>query len=714
MKEDTSIMDERKERIYNYIKSENYIPLKRHEMALVLDVPNLERELFEDIINQLLNDGKIVETKKGKLMLPSGLNMASGIFTGNQRGFGFVTADEGFDRDIFIPAEYVHGAMHKDRVLVRITNDPNGDRRAEGQILKILQKGTDNIVGTFELLEGFGFVTCDDKKFTQDIFVQRSNTKGAVSGSKVVVKIIKRSEGTSRSPEGVITEILGHKDDPGVDILSIIRQFDLPQDFSEKSHAQAEKIPLDITQAEIDGREDFRNTLIVTIDGDDSKDFDDGVSLDILENGNFELGVHIADVSHYVTEGSPLDKEALQRGTSYYLVDRVIPMIPHRLSNGICSLNPKVDRLTLSCIMEIDRSGEVIGHRICKSVIHSHGRLTYTKVNEVIEKENPEIMAEYEEFVPMLKDMNKLRLILGKKRQRRGSVNFDFPEAKIILDKDGTVLDIKPYERNLATNLIEEFMLVANETVAEDYFWQDMPFVYRNHETPDEQKIENLKKTLRNFGYYIKGQNDVHPKAMQKILTEISGKPEENIVSRIVLRSMKQAKYQPENYGHFGLAAKYYCHFTSPIRRYPDLQIHRIIKDNLEGRLNDKRIKHYDRILTDISLQCSTKERLAEEAERETDKLKMVDYMSERIGETFEGIVSGVTGWGIYVELDNTVEGMIALAGMTDDYYTYDEANLQVIGKNSGKQYKLGDRLKVVVAKTDKEMRTIDFAFAEE
>lgn len=711
MKND-EIMNGRKERIYEYIKSEDYLPLKRHELCVILDVPADERQQFEDIISQLLSEGKVIETKKGKIMLPKELNMVAGVFTGNAKGFGFVTADEGFDRDIFIPAEYTGGAMHKDKVMVRVATTASNGKRAEGQIVSIVERGTDNLVGTFELLKGFGFVTCDDKKVAQDIFVSKENTRGAVSGHKVVVKITKRPDG-SRSPEGVITEILGHIDDPGVDILSIIRQYDLPQDFNEAAYVQTEKINLDITTAEIEGREDFRNMVTVTIDGDDSKDFDDAVSLDILENGNFQLGVHIADVSHYVTEGSPLDKEAYNRGTSYYLVDRVIPMIPHKLSNGICSLNPNEDRLTLSCIMEISRTGEVVAHKICESVIHSHARLTYTKVNKIIQFEDAELCEEYKDFVPMLKDMNKLRMILGKKRQHRGSVNFDFPEAKILLDKNGKVLDIAPYDRNWATNLIEEFMLVCNETVAEDYFWQEAPFVYRNHETPDDEKVENMKKLLRTFGYRIKGQNEVHPKEIQAILNAVAGKPEEHIISRIVLRSMKQARYQEENVGHFGLAAKYYCHFTSPIRRYPDLQIHRIIKENLKGNLGENRARHYDRILPVVCKQCSTKERLAEEAERETDKLKMVEYMSERIGQVFDGIISGVTGWGIYVELDNTVEGMVALNGMTDDFYDFDEVNLQVIGRRNNKVYRLGDKVTVMVAKADKEQRTMDFVFTK-
>ena len=708
-----SLFDLRKERIYQYIKSEGYIPLKRKELAVMLDVPKEDREDFEQILDQLLAEGRIISSKKGKLMLPREMRMVAGTFLGHPKGYGFVTAEEGFETDIFIPSEGVNGAMHNDKVMVRIVSDGDGKKRPEGQVVKILSPGTDHIVGTFESIKGFGFVTCDDKRFTQDIFIAKGDTMGAVDGHKVVVKLTKRPEG-NRSPEGVITEILGHMDDPGVDILSIVRQYGLPGEFDEAVMAQTEKVPLEITSAELESREDFRNWVTVTIDGDDSKDFDDAVSLTILENGNFELGVHIADVSHYVTEGSPLDQEALRRGTSYYLVDRVIPMLPHKLSNGICSLNPDEDRLTLSCIMEIDRGGNVLSHRVVKGVIHSHARLTYSNVNKIIQFGDPDLSKTYEDLVPMLLDMNKLRQILNRKRQKRGSVNFDFPESKIVLDKEGHVLDILPAERNWATNLIEEFMLICNETVAEDFFWQEIPFVFRNHETPDMEKIATLKRILRPFGYRIKGQNEVHPKEFQSLLAEIEDKPEEHILSRMVLRSMKQAKYQPENLGHFGLAAKYYCHFTSPIRRYPDLQIHRIIKEALDGKLTERRMSHYDHLLDAVCRQCSSKERLADEAERETDKLKMVEYMEERIGEIYSGLISGVTSWGIYVELGNTVEGMVPLSTLEDDFYEYQEEQLQVVGKHTGRTFRLGDEVWVQVVKADRDSRTIDFAFTEE
>lgn len=702
---------ERKDKIISLVRDENFPPLKRGEMRSVMNVSPEEKNEFDSLIDELISEGKLVETKKGKIMDSEKLGLFAGEFLGNQKGFGFVRLENSDGNDVFIPAGAVNGAMHKDKVLIRITAPSERGKRAEGEVIKVLEKAKGNIVGTFELLKGFGFVVCDDRK-TEDIFIPKEKTKGAVTGSKVVVKITKTRE-NGRSPEGEITEVIGYIDDPGVDILSVIKQFDLPLEFPQEVMEQIENIPLEVLPEETEGREDLRDWVTVTIDGDDSKDFDDAVSLEMTDNGNYRLGVHIADVTHYVTEGSPLDEEALERGTSYYLVDRVIPMLPHKLSNGICSLNPDEDRLTLSCIMEINKHGELVDHKICKSVIHSHCRMTYTKVNNVIEHNDPDQCEEYKEFVPMLRLMNELRVILNEKRKKRGSVNFDFPETKIILDENGKVTDIKPYERNLATNLIEEFMLVCNETVAEDYYWQSVPFVFRNHECPDEEKIESLKQIIKSFGYYIKGQNEIHPKEIQQLIEKISGTSEEHVISRLVLRSMKQAKYQSENYGHFGLAAQYYCHFTSPIRRYPDLQIHRIIKEAMDGKMTDSRRKRYEKILPAVANRCSVMERLADDAERETDKLKMVEYMSGKIGEEFEGIISGLTSWGIYVELPNTVEGMVSVNSMDDDYYTYEEKKLLYRGENTGKVYKMGDNVKVKVLKTDSQLRTIDFGFVE-
>lgn len=705
----------RKERIKEYINSENYLPLKRHELAVMLDVPVADIDMFNSVIDSLISEGSAVETKKGKIMPAEKLNIYPGIFTGNAKGFGFVRID-GMENDIFIPSDSVNGAMNKDKVLVKINERPHDGFRAEGEIIKITENGNYGIVGTFDAVKNYGFVIPDDKKIGRDIYIPAGKTKGAVSGHKVVVKITKRATDKS-SAEGVVTEIIGHINDPGVDIMSIIKQFELPGDFPDDVKKQIESIDPDVIDENLTvGRDDYRDILTVTIDGDDSKDFDDAVSVKVLDNGNYELGVHIADVTEYVTENSPLDKEALRRATSIYLVDRVIPMLPHKLSNGICSLNPNVDRLALSCVMEINQKGDVVSHKISKSVIRSDMRMTYKIVNDILKDENSPYRKEYAPFINMFEDMLGLRNLLLIKRKRRGSVNFDLPECEIVLNEIGEPIDIKPHERNIATSIIEEFMLICNETVAEDYYWLELPFVYRNHEAPDEEKIKTLSRFIYNFGYRFKGKNDgeVHPKDIAKLLDAVSGKPEEHIISRTVLRSMKQAKYMPENLGHFGLASKYYCHFTSPIRRYPDLQIHRIIKENLDGKLNDKRIKHYNKILTEVSEQSSKRERLAEEAERETDRLKQVQYMSKHIGETYDGIISGVTGWGIFVELSNTVEGLVALNSLADDYYIYDESNMCVVGQHTGKKYSLGDKVSVIVEKTDIAMRTIDFILNEE
>ncbi len=703
---------ERKKLVKEFVNSQEYIPLRRGEMRVVLQVPKQEQEYFNAVIDSLMLSGDIYETKKGKIVTTSSINLYPAVFISNPKGFGFARLEDSNDNDVYIPPENTFNAMHKDKVLVRITHPAYGTKRALGEIVKILSQSTEVIVGTFDEGKGFGFVVCDDRKIN-DIFIPKGSTKGAVTGSKVVVNVTKHPS-PNKCAEGEIVEVLGHKDDPGVDILSIIRQFNLSVDYPEDVYEQTENMPEDITNAEIEGREDLRNIITVTIDGDDSKDFDDAVSLEILDNGNYNLGVHIADVSHYVTENSPLDKEAYKRGTSVYMADRVIPMLPHRLSNGICSLNPNVDRLTLSCIMEIDHSGNVINHRVVEAVINSKCRMTYTKVNKVIEHHDNEQIKEYMDFVPMLEDMNKLRLILNHKRKQRGSVNFDFPETKITLDNNGKVINIGPYERNFATNLIEEFMLVCNETIAEDYYWQETPFVFRNHEQPDGEKIEGLKKLISAFGYKIKGKDEIHPKEIQSLVEKVGGTPQEHIISRMILRSMKQAKYQAENLGHFGLAAKFYCHFTSPIRRYPDLQIHRIIKEVINGGILPNRINHYDKILSEVAYHCSTTERTAADAERESDRLKMAQYMSEHIGEEYYGIISGVTSYGIYVELDNTVEGMVSLNAIEDDFYDYEEENLCVVGKRTGKIYRLGDNVKIKVIRADIQARTVDFMFAYE
>ena len=700
-----TILEERKKTIYQFICDEFYVPMKAKEMAVVLSVPKSQRSELQEVLDALVMDGRIEVTSKGKYIKSEGKYL-TGTFTAHARGFGFVSI-EGEEEDIFIPESQVHGAFHMDTVQVAITSENTG-RRREGTITKIISRGTTRIVCTYEKSKTFGFAVPDNPKFGSDIFIPQERSKGAVSGHKVVVEITDYGK-EGRKPEGKVVEIIGHINDPGTDIMSIVKAYDLPVEFSEKIMHQVENVSNEVSTADMAGRMDFREWQTVTIDGEDAKDLDDAITL-TKEGDNYKLGVHIADVSNYVQEHSALDVEALSRGTSVYLVDRVIPMLPHKLSNGICSLNAGENRLTLSCVMTIDPKGNVIDHTIAESVIKVDRRMSYTSVKKILEDHDENEIREYENLVPMFELMRELAAILRKKRMKRGSIDFDFPETKIVLDEKGKPIEIKPYERNVATKIIEDFMLIANETVAQDYFWQELPFVYRTHDNPDTEKIKKLSTFINNFGYSIHiGQDEVHPKALQKLLQKIDGTPEDALLSRLTLRSMKQAKYTTMSTGHFGLATPYYCHFTSPIRRYPDLQIHRIIKDNLRGRMNAKKIEHYDKILPEVAKHSSEMERRADEAERETDKLKKVEYMSERIGEVFEGVISGVTEWGFYVELPNTVEGLVHVTTLVDDYFHYNESTYELVGEVTNIRYKLGQRVHVMVTGTDRILRTIDF-----
>lgn len=716
------------------MNDKSYVPMKAKELAMLLGIPKSQRDELTQVLDYLVSEGRIGISKKGKYGKPEVFSV-NGIFCGHPKGFGFVTV-EGMEQDVFIPEDRTGAALHGDRVQIVVESQDRGSgRRAEGSVLKVLEHANKEVVGYYQKSKGFGFVIPDNQKISKDIFIPQGCDMGAVTGHKVVARI-KEFGDANHKPEGVVTEILGHVNDPGTDILSIVRAYGLPEEFPPEVMDEVEGCPDEVAvpgmtrdeetwdgpygigdltspadwTGDLAGRLDLRGLRTVTIDGEDAKDLDDAVTLCRNGQGGYILGVHIADVSHYVKEGRPLDKEALKRSTSVYLVDRVIPMLPHKLSNGICSLNAGTDRLALSCIMELDVQGNVLDHKIAETVIHVDRRMTYTAVNAIVTDGDETVMAEYEGFVPMFMLMKEVSDILREKRKKRGAIDFDFPESKIILDAQGKPLEIKPYERNAATKIIEDFMLAANETVAEDYFWQSLPFLYRTHDNPDPEKMKQLGTFIHNFGYFIRlQQGEIHPKELQKLLDKIEGTPEEVLLSRLTLRSMKQAKYTTLCSGHFGLAARYYTHFTSPIRRYPDLQIHRIIKESLKGGLGDKRAGHYEAILPGVAMQTSALERRAEEAERETDKLKKCEYMSRFIGQEFDGVISGVTNWGLYVELPNTVEGLVRISELRDDYYIFDEQHYELVGEMTRKTFKLGQPIRVQVASTDRLLRTVDF-----
>ncbi|MGN0376460.1 MAG: ribonuclease R [Suilimivivens sp.] len=711
---DQNLYEKRKNLICELVEDEFYVPMKEKELAIFMQVKPEERTQFKQILEELLAEGKLLLTKRGKYLKGEGRpGELIGTFISNARGFGFVEI-EGREQDLFIPEDSVNGAFHKDQVQVELLKNQHG-KRQEAKVVRILAHSITRVVGTFEKSKTFGFVIPDNDKIATDIFIPGERSKGAVNGHKVVVELTDYGD-EKHKPEGKVVEIIGHVNDPGVDIMSVVRGFELPVEFEEKVLNQAQRVSREVSEADRAGRRDLRDIMMVTIDGEDAKDLDDAVNV-FKKDGNYCLGVHIADVTNYVQENSALDREALKRGTSVYLVDRVIPMLPHALSNGICSLNQGVDRLALSCLMTVNHKGEVIDYEIVESVINVNRRMSYTAVKKILEDEDQDTIKEYEELVPMFRLMQELSEILREKRKKRGSIDFDFPESKIILDEKGIPLEIKPYERNTATRVIEDFMLLANETVAQHFYWMELPFVYRTHDTPDPEKILKLGTFINNFGYNIKiksGDNEIHPKEIQKLLCRIEGSDEEALISRLTLRSMKQAKYTVNCTGHFGLACPYYCHFTSPIRRYPDLQIHRIIKEQLRGRMKEERIEHYRAILPDVAKHSSEMERRADEAERETDKLKKAQYMKQRIGEIYEGVISGITAWGIYVELPNTVEGMIHVSRLAGDYYYYKEETYEMLGRDTGRCFKLGQKVKILVDDVDLMTKSIDFVLADE
>ena len=726
----------RKKIVYDLICCKEYQPMRAKDLAVLLQVPAGKRDELHEILDMLLEEGKITINKRGKYEAVRGSQKEqekeekkgkrdkkekkkkeaqkylTGIFVGHAKGFGFVELLDENGEDIYIPEEETGGAFHGDKVQVALKKENKPGKRREGRVIKVLERGTREIVGTFQESAGFGFVVPDNQRFLRDIFIQKENFLGARNQDKVVVEI--RDYGTrKRSPEGKIIQVLGNSEEKGIDVLSVAKSCGLPMEFPEKVLNQAERIRESLNEGDFYGRLDLRDVPMVTIDGEDAKDLDDAVSLS-KEGNLFHLGVHIADVSNYVQYSSALDREALKRGTSVYLVDRVIPMLPKKLSNGICSLNAGEDRLALSCLMDIDEKGKVVSHGIAETVIHVNERMTYTDVKKILRKEDQQLAERYREFLPMFFQMEELSALLRKRRKKRGAIDFDFPESKIELDENGKPVRIYPYEQNVATRIIEDFMLAANETVAQEYAQAGIPFVYRTHDTPDMEKMEPVLELVHRAGVKVKkSKEEIRPKEVQKILKELEGKDSEDFFSRLILRSMKQAKYTTECTGHFGLAARYYCHFTSPIRRYPDLQIHRIIKENLRGKMTEAKMSHYEEILDEVARQSSATERRAEEAERETIKMKKAEYMENQIGEIFEGVISGVTDWGLYVELPNTVEGLVHVNSLMDDYYVYDSVHYTLTGERKKRSFAIGQKVKVRVAQADARERTVDFVLAD-
>lgn len=751
MAQENEQFERRKKVIYDMICDKQYIPMKIKEMAILLQVPRENRQQLKDVLDALMIDGKIEVTSKGKYRKASA-KLLQGTFLAHPRGYGFVEI-ESRESDIFVPEDQTGDAMHRDLVQVVLLGGAEG-KRQEGSVVRVLEHGIHELIGTYQKARSYGFVLPDNQRITSDIFVPQECSRGAMDGHKVLVELTSYG-GKGKKPEGRVKEIIGHINDPGTDILSVVYEYELPFEFPERVMNQAARIPDAVSEADMAGRRDLRDVQMVTIDGEDAKDLDDAVSL-TFDGEQYHLGVHIADVANYVQENSALDREAYKRGTSVYLADRVIPMLPHRLSNGICSLNAGVDRLAMSCLMDLDRKGNVISHEVTESVIRVDRRMSYNEVQKILDyrrasreegretadtkaqgrgeeagKELPgaqsgedkmqtrqsvrELVDACGSLVPMFEQMEELASLLHTRRRRRGSIDFNFPEAKVVLDENGVPLEIHAYEHNTATNLIEEFMLAANETIAEHFFWQEIPFLYRTHESPDEEKIKSLAAFIGSFGYGIKGVSDeVHPKELQKLLARIADTPEEMMISRLTLRSMKQARYTTESTGHFGLAARHYCHFTSPIRRYPDLQIHRIIKDVLRGRMTQEKAGHYQALLPEAADHLSRMERRADEAERETIKLKKAEYMMRHIGEEYEAVISGIMSYGMYAELPNTVEGLIHVSRMYDDRYYYREETYEMYGIDTGRVFRLGDRVRVRVTDADKTTKTVDFELVDD
>ncbi len=704
-------MKELKEQIISYFKETGTRPLSVQELEDALGLTETaDFKQLVKVLNELEGSGDLVKTRKNRFGLPEKMNLIRGKVEMNKKGFAFIIPEDPEQQDIYVHANELNSAMNNDIVLVRLDKEGVLKHRPEGTIIRVVERANYVVVGTYEDNKTFGFVVPDDKRMPNDLFVTKANSKGAIHGHKVIAHITKYPEGRKNS-EGEIIQILGHKNDPGIDIISIIHKHGIKIDFPKEVLKEAEQTPDEIKSSDLTGRKDLREETIVTIDGADAKDLDDAIRVEKLANGNHLLGVYIADVSYYLNEDSEMDKEANERGTSVYLVDRVIPMIPHRLSNGICSLNRGEDRLTLGCEMEIDPTGEVVNHEIFESVIRTTERMTYDDVNEILVNKNEEIRQKFNELVPMFEAMEELATNLRKKRNQRGAIDFDFKESQVLVDADGWPTDILIRERTVAERLIEEFMLAANETVAEHFHWMNVPFLYRIHEDPKPEKLQRFFEFVTNFGLLIKGTgNSVHPKAMQKIIKEIEGLPEEPVISTMMLRSMQQAKYYPESLGHFGLSTDFYTHFTSPIRRYPDLIVHRLIRTYLiNGDTSRETIKKWGEMMDEIADHTSGRERRAVEAERDTDALKKAQFMADKIGEEFVGIISSITNFGMFIELPNTVEGLVHISNMHDDYYNFNDRQMIMIGERTNRQFRIGDEVKVIVTNVNIEESAIDF-----
>ena len=706
-------MNKKEEIILEFMKDKDYVPMKAKEISLILGVPKKEYNDFLEILNHLEMEFKIGKNRKNRYRVIEE-NYQEGIYRRNPKGFGFVKV-EGREDEVYIAKENSSTALNGDKVLIEITEEKNKVKKAEGIIKRVIRHEKDTIVGTFQNNKNFGFVVPDDKSFGTDIFISKNDFGKARNGHKVLVKITKYPS-RGKKAEGKIIEVLGPPNQAGIDMLSLIKEYNLPAKFPEPVVEEAKRCGNKVDKKEIIDRVDLRNNIVFTIDGEDAKDLDDAVRVIKLENGNYKLDVHIADVSHYVKPNSLLDREAYIRGTSIYLLGRVIPMLPRELSNGICSLNAGEDRLTLSCSMEIDKTGKVISSEVYKAVINVKERMNYKDVQKIIDKSDKAILKKYEKYIKDFEIMAELAKILKERRINQGYLNLDIPETKIELDITGKAIDVHPYETYFSNEIIEQFMLTANETIAEKFYWLDAPFIYRVHEEPDLDKVKELNQFLYNFNLKIKITNEkVYPKEFEKILEEIKGKEEERVISTFILRTLKVARYEAENKGHFGIASKYYCHFTSPIRRYPDLFIHRIISHYLEENYNveDTFIEEYSSKAEESANQSSEREKIATKVERDSEDLKKAEYMENKIGEEYEGIISSVTQFGIFVELPNTVEGLIRFEKLGDEYFIYDEKRKNLIGERTNKTYKIGDKVKIRVISANKMLRQVDFEIAD-